>query len=575
MKVSFGHASARVALCFFLLLGMLTACIAQDYQKGMDYTAYPPLKQVYSDYFELGIFGSGEPKALAHNFASFAPGNEMKPENTQRVKGNFTYSLSDNKFREIVSAAPGIKLYGHTLAWHSQSPTWMWDAAPARHGQPGNFDRATSLQNLRTHVRNVLGYYGSRLEGVDVVNEAVGRAVPGDWRASLAKGEGWYNALGADWVEEAFLEAARVVDQSPGWRVKLIYNDFGLDNPDKARAVYEMVKELNETWAGSRPGGKQLIEVIGMQGHYNLSTRAEDVENSIRLFSTLPGVRIHITELDVGVPAPGVLTPDLENDQAMKYAELFSVYKRYAVGPSNQSSNPKVVERVAISGVRDAAVGWRAGEFALLFDYDGRAKESLVAVISPEHYLSTHDYSVREIQVQEVAQVAGIHVWDTANGDSWSGANIILGQNPSVWPWSSAGEDGQMAFNPQADATYRITLNYSARGTNAIRVRWVKDNSNGAYTRADGAVVNDFQYGPDEVTTTIPAYFNRGMQNGQSYTLVLEHRLDSSQAADGLIGNIAVRGGLGGNAFSINWIKIELLGPGGSVEQQSYWSAAP
>src|SRR5690625_3494906 len=112
----------------------------------------------------------------------------------------------------------------------------MWDAPPSKYDQPGEFDRETALENLNTHIENVLGYYGGRLEGMDVVNEAIGDPNTDDWKASLEKGEGWYPALGWEWVELAFLKAAEVVDEN-GWDVKLIYNDLGLDSPDKARVV--------------------------------------------------------------------------------------------------------------------------------------------------------------------------------------------------------------------------------------------------------------------------------------------------------------------------------------------------
>jgi endo-1,4-beta-xylanase len=534
---------------------------------GKTYEAYPALKDVYKDYFTLGIFGSGEINALVHNFASFAPGNEMKPESTQSVKGKFTYAPADNKFRELSSGNPNMRFYGHTLAWHSQSPTWLWDAPPARFGQPGKFDPAVALANLRNHIDNVLGYFGGRLDGIDVVNEAVGTPNPNDWRASLAKGEGWYNALGWRWVELAFARAAYVVDRNPDWNCTLIYNDFGLDNPDKARVVYEMVKDINERYASLRPNGKPLIEAIGMQAHYNLSTKPEDVENSIKLFATLPGVKVHITEMDIGVPSAGTLTAELENDQAMKFAELFRIFRKYAAGPANRTGNPKVIERVNICGVRDAVTGWRAGEFALLFDSKGIAKQSLVAVLDPEEYLATHTYSADQAAIEIPEPVDGIFVWDTVRGDVWSGANIILGNDASRWPWSVADADGKVAFTPEKNTTYRLSINYTARGTAAIRVRWVKDNTNGGYTSADGAVVNDYQYSADKVATTIPAYFNSGMVNGGSYTLVTEIKLDGTQGSGGLIGNIAIRGGLGGNAFTINWIKIEKIGTGGRADE--------
>jgi endo-1,4-beta-xylanase len=533
---------------------------------GKTYEAYPALKDAYKDYFTLGIFGSGEINALVYNFAAFAPGNEMKPDYTQGQKGTFTYGAADAKFNDLAQRNPKMIFYGHTLAWHSQSPTWLWDASPARFGQPGTFDKDIALANLNNHIANVLGYYGGRLQGVDVVNEAVGIANPNDWKASLAKGEGWYMALGWRWVELAYLQAAKVVDAHPNWNCKLIYNDFGLDSPAKAKVVYEMVKDINARYAGSRPNGKQLIEVIGMQEHDSLATKAADVEASIKLFATLPGVKVNITEMDIGCPADAALSAANENDQAMKYAELFQVFMKYAAGPANKSDNPKVIDRVSICGVRDTQYGWRAGEHALLFTSEGLAKQALIAVLDPDEFLATHKYAARAA-ADIPRPVDGVYVFDLGRGDAWSGANIILGNDATKWPWSEAGEDGVVAFTPEKDATYRITINYTAKGTTAIRLRWIKDNANGSYTKADGAAVNSFQYSASAVATTIPAYFNSGMVNAGSYTLVTEIKLDGSQAADGLIGNIAVRGGMGGNAYTINSIKIEKLGAAGAANK--------
>ena len=536
---------------------------------GQTYDKYPALKDVYEDYFTTGIFGSGETNALIHNFAAYAPGNEMKPDSTQSVKGTFTYIAADNAFDNLLSKNPGMLFYGHTLAWHSQSPTWMWDAPPARYEQPGTYDAVTALANLNNHIENVLGYYGGRLKGVDVVNEAIGtvnKDDPENWKAALAKGEGWYMALGSEWVEKAFLKAAQVVDSHPEWDCKLIYNDFGLDSLNKAKAVYAMVRDINAKHSTTRPNGKPLIEVIGMQEHDNFITKASDVENAIKLFATLPGVSVNITEMDIGCPPVGTLTPENENNQAMKYAELFQIFKKYAVGPGNKTNNPKVIDRVSICGVRDATTGWRAGEFALLFTSAGLAKEALVAVLDPDAYLASHEYIEPETE-PETKPVEGVHVYDMGKGDGYSGANIILGNDASQWPWSIADADGKVAFTPEKEATYRLTFNYTSTGTSSIRVRWVKDNSNGGYTTADGAIVNNHQRSASQVATVIPAYFNSGMVNGGSYTLTTEIKLDGSQPANGLIGNIAIRGGGGGSAFAINWIKVEKVGTGGASDE--------
>lgn len=537
-----------------------TAVVEPDLPpSGQTFEHYPAMKDVYEDYLSFGIFGRGEINGMIYNYASYTPGNEMKPENTQRDKGVFTFGPAEAALALHAAENPDLHFYGHTLAWHSQTPTWMWDAPPARFDQPGTFDHTVALDNLNTHIETVLGHFGTRLEAVDVVNEAIGTANPADWRASLAKGEGWYQALGSEWVELAFLKAAAVVDAN-GWDVKLTYNDFGLDSPAKAQVVYEMVKDINERYADVRPNGKPLIEVIGMQGHYNLATDVSAVEDNIKLFGTLGDVEVHVTEMDIALP-PGELTPENENNQGMKYAELFQVYRDHAAGPANTTSNAHVISAVKLAGVRDVLTGWKGGEFAMPYDYDGNAKLALLGILYPSEFLATHEY-IDTSDGEERAPVPGVHVFDTSLGDSWSGANIILGDDASAWPWSTT-DDGEVAFRPEQGATYRMTVNYTAKGTTAIRVRWLKDNTNGGYTSGDGAVINNYPYAAHEVATHIPAYFNSGMVNMGSYDLVTEIKLDGSQPADGLIGNIAIRGGMGGNAFSINKITVEKVSDAG------------
>ncbi|THV24422.1 endo-1,4-beta-xylanase [Glycomyces paridis] len=567
---------AASALVCLMAVGAATAAppaaaAAELPPTGQTYEHYTPLKEAYRDYFSFGIFGAGEIDGLIYNYESYTPGNEMKPESTQAVKGEFTFEAADAAMARYAERNPDLKFYGHTLAWHSQTPTWMWDAPPARYDQPGTFDAEVALDNMNAHIEGVLGRYGGDLVAIDVVNEAVGTADPADWRASLAKGEGWYQALGSDWVELAFLKAAAVVDAA-GWDVKLIYNDFGLDSPAKARVVYEMVKDINERYEGVRPNGKPLIEVIGMQGHYNLDTDVAAVESNIELFALLGDVEVNVTEMDIALP-PGTLTPENENNQGMKYAELFQVYRDYAAGPANTTGNPQVITAVKLAGVRDVRTGWKGGEFAMPYDYDGNAKDALLGILYPAEFLATHDY----IEIPgggERPSIPGVHVYDTGLGDSWSGANIILGDDASVWPWSTT-DDGEVAFSPEPGATYRLTVNYTAKGTTSIRVRWIGDNTNGGYTSGDGAAVNDHQYGADEVAEFVPAYFNSGMVNMGSYDLVTEITLDGSQPADALVGNLAVRGGAGGNAFSINSIKVEQVSGDGDRLLVDWPNGAP
>ncbi|WP_144526440.1 endo-1,4-beta-xylanase, partial [Bacillus pumilus] len=77
----------------------------------------------------------------------------------------------------------------------------------------------------------VMEHFGDKVISWDVVNEAMNDNPPNpaDWEASLRKSP-WYNAVGPDYVEQAFLAAREVLDDHPNWDIKLYYNDYNEDN---------------------------------------------------------------------------------------------------------------------------------------------------------------------------------------------------------------------------------------------------------------------------------------------------------------------------------------------------------
>lgn len=563
-----------LALCLMMSAGLWTAgqgfpaAQAADLpQAGLNYDQYPALRDVYKDYFLVGTIDRfGDPVRDAfmnYTYNAVTNENNMKPASTQNTKGKFTLNGARTTLDTAKSVITDVKLVGHTLTWHSQSPNWLWDAP--------DFNHDVALANLNAHIDAVLGEFGGDLYSIDVVNEAIGSVDPkdpGNWKSALDKGEGWCLALGWEWVELAFVRAAKVVDEN-GWDCKLYYNDFSLDSPDKARAVYEMVKDINERYAGQRPNGKPLIEGIGMQGHYNMSTKMKNVEASVALFATLPDIRVSFTELDMEFLNTGELTAEQAVTQAQKYARLFQICKQYAAGPANTTNNPKVVERITVWGVDDGA-SWKGTGLSMLFNApkDGQitGKEALLGALWPDDYLAKYPMP-EETDDEVVYSIPGVYVFSLSRGDTWSGANIILGNDANQWPWASTGnvEEGEVdvAFTPEKDTAYRLTVNYTALGTAGVRVRWIKDNTNGSYTSKDGQMVKEPPYSdnlsPNDVATMIPAHFNSGMVNAGTYTLVTEITLDGSLPADDLIGNIAIRGSQGGNAYEINSIKMEKI----------------
>jgi endo-1,4-beta-xylanase len=150
------------------------------------------LKDVYGKDFLIGNAISSEDMEgvrldllKKHNNAATA-GNAMKPGSLQSVKGVFTFDDSDKMIKQVQAA--GLKMHGHVLVWHQQSPAWM-NTKAGENGETVPLSREEALDNLRTHIKTVVEHYGNKVISWDVVNEAMNDnpSNPSDWKASLRK----------------------------------------------------------------------------------------------------------------------------------------------------------------------------------------------------------------------------------------------------------------------------------------------------------------------------------------------------------------------------------------------------
>jgi len=341
-----------------------------------------PIRTAYEDDFLIGNAVSAadmegvrfELLEMHHNVITAE--NAMKPDAMQPTKGNFTFDGADALVDKAL--AEGFQVHGHVLVWHQQTPAWMNTANDAP------LARAEALENLRTHIKTVMEHYGDKVISWDVVNEAIidNPPNPSNWEAALRQ-SAWYQSIGPDYVEQAFLAAREVLDAHPEWDIKLYYNDYNDDNQNKAQAIYSMVKAINDKYALTHPG-KKLIDGIGMQGHYNLSTNPENVKLSLEKFASL-GVEISVTELDIQAGTNGVQTEQQRIAQGYLYAQLFNLYRTYS----------EDIARVTFWGLNDAS-SWRATASPLVFDKDLQAKPAYYGVIDPDKFMEEHPPTLPE-----------------------------------------------------------------------------------------------------------------------------------------------------------------------------------
>lgn len=366
----------------------------------------PNIKNIYEDDFLIGnivnpsTFDETRLKLLTkhHNVVTFE--NDMKPDYAYNGDRQFDFTAEDALVQKVQDA--GLDLHGHVLVWHAQSPTWLYTAES---GKP--LSREAALTNLKTHVKTVVEHFGDQVISWDVVNEAMNDnpANPEDWKNAL-RNSGWLQAIGPEFIEQAFLAAKEVIDEN-GWDIKLYYNDYNDDNQNKATAIYSMVKELNEKYALNHPGEK-LIDGIGMQAHYNLGTRLDNVKMSLDRFISL-GVEVSVTELDIMAGTNSTITEKEAKQQAYLYAQLMDLYKK----------NSEHIPRVTFWGLNDST-SWRAEQNPTLFDKNFQAKKAFYAVVDPQKYMAENP--PEELEYKRSSAYYGTPAIDGSVDSVWSKA---------------------------------------------------------------------------------------------------------------------------------------------------------
>jgi endo-1,4-beta-xylanase len=252
--------------------------------------------------------------------------NEMKPDATEPSRGQFNFSAGDALYNWATQN--GMRVRGHTLAWHSQQPSW-WR----------NISGSSLRQAMIDHINGVLAHYKGKMAYWDVVNEAFNE--DGSRRQSNLQ------ATGNDWIEVAF-KTARAAD--PG--VKLCYNDYNIENWTyaKTQGVYNMIKDFK---ARGVP-----VDCVGLQTHFTGgSSLPGNFQTTLSNFAAL-GVDVALTEVDV------------TNAASNQYQGLTQACVNV----------PRCVG-ITTWGVRDSD-SWRSNESPLLFDSSSNKKAAYTAVLN-------------------------------------------------------------------------------------------------------------------------------------------------------------------------------------------------
>jgi len=305
---------------------------------------------------------------IKNNFNVITPEYYLKPVSlTSNRGGVYNWACADQMVYRMLEN--GIPVHGHVLVWHDWTPEWMTKGT-----------KTEVEDNLKNHITGVLAHYRGMIHSWDVVNEAMRDGLShtdtaGDWKKCLRTDAPWYRMLGANYIETAF-RTAREADPD----IILYYNDYGLEFPQKAEAVWKMINDINKRYKKETGQNRNLIEGLGIQAHYQIKNFDENkIRSSLEKFKTL-NIEMSISELDVTAAGyeqgegKDILMSEYDAAvQAGIYARLFRIYREYSA----------YISRVTMWGIDDHN-SWLSAGTPCLFDRYLNPKKAYNAVFNTE-----------------------------------------------------------------------------------------------------------------------------------------------------------------------------------------------
>lgn len=239
-------------------------------------------------------------------------GTELKVPVVNDKDENLDFSRADemlNKILEWNNANPNnkIRVRGHVLVWHSQTPEWFfhedYDVAKPY------VDKETMNRRLEWFISSVFdhyfgkaanGKYDGLFYGWDVVNEAVNgntyrddKVIPDESDTSTSDTRHGSNSM---WwrvykSNEFIINAFKYANQYAPEDVELYYNDYGETDNTKCEGIVKLINDVKHA-AGTR------LDAFGMQAHYNVDGfSAAQFKSVAKKYAQAAG-KVQLTELD-------------------------------------------------------------------------------------------------------------------------------------------------------------------------------------------------------------------------------------------------------------------------------------
>jgi len=219
-----------------------------------------------------------------------------------------------------------IKVRGHVLLWHSQTPQWFFHedynlSKPLVTAEQMSKRLEWYIATMANHFNGPDSKYAGLFYAWDVVNEAVSDS-SGTYRSDNENSMWWKVYQSNEFIIQAFRFANKYMPED----IDLYYNDYNECNVKKSTGIAQLLRDVKEA-EGTR------IDGMGMQQHNKTmsSPMASDFEKAVRTYADIVD-QIQITEWDVKNSTSFIPTDKgLENEylkQADYYHSFYEVIQK-------------------------------------------------------------------------------------------------------------------------------------------------------------------------------------------------------------------------------------------------------
>ncbi len=279
-----------------------------------------PVAEVMGDDFIIGTALSYDEfadeldiKLATKHFNGVTLGNELKPDamikkgaeiKTVELNGQqfdfpeLDFSLPESRLDVFVKwneehPDKQIKIRGHVLVWHSQTPEFFFHedydvSKPLVSPEVMNLRLEYYIKSVAEHFTADGSKYAGMFYGWDVVNEAVSDST-GTYRNASENSMWWRVYNSPEFIQNAFVYANRYMPAD----VALFYNDYNETMSGKIGGICQLLRDVKAT-----PGAR--IDGMGMQAHYQIAENSPSMEQFKAAAEAYAEIvdQIQVTELD-------------------------------------------------------------------------------------------------------------------------------------------------------------------------------------------------------------------------------------------------------------------------------------